>query len=184
MVLFADLKRYDFHKYGTRNRLFDKTDETFGCAIDLFHNKYADPLNKIFLENKNYRNRDSITVFCEFFGSKSFAGLHLKDDPKELILFDIWLHKYGLLGPRIFVKEFGHLEIPKIIYEGHINTEFAKAISDGKYEVVEGVVCKGGSGGNDLEMCKIKTSSYKEKLKTVFGDSGVWHNESGLQKVE
>ena len=40
----------------------------------------------------------------------------------------------------------------------------------GKYNVGEGVVCKGGSGGPDLWMAKIKTYAYMERLKQAFAD--------------
>jgi hypothetical protein len=35
---------------------------------------------------------------------------------------------------------------------------------------MEGVVCKGGMGGDDLWMVKIKTHAYMERLKNAFAD--------------
>jgi peptidase E len=40
----------------------------------------------------------------------------------------------------------------------------------GKYGVQEGVVCKGGTGGSDIWMVKIKTHSYMERLKKAFAE--------------
>ena len=53
--------------------------------------------------------------------------------------------------------------------------KFFDDIKQGRYNVVEGVVCKCGKGGNDLEMCKVKTNAYLQKLKEVFGESN-WKN--------
>jgi hypothetical protein len=44
---------------------------------------------------------------------------------------------------------------------------FGDPLADG---VVEGVVCKGGSGGVDVWMVKIKTYAYMERLKQAFAD--------------
>jgi hypothetical protein len=49
-----------------------------------------------------------IIVFFEFFGPNSFAGFHIKEDPKELVMFDILLvHKNNnrkLIPPHDFTK--------------------------------------------------------------------------------
>jgi hypothetical protein len=42
--------------------------------------------------------------------------------------------------------------------------------SGGKYRVDEGVICKGGSGGEDIWMVKIKTTAYMSKLQQAFAD--------------
>ena len=39
----------------------------------------------------------------------------------------------------------------------------------GKYDLKEGVVIKGGSGADDLWMCKVKTLGYLERLEQAFG---------------
>ena len=40
----------------------------------------------------------------------------------------------------------------------------------GRYGVDEGVVCKGGLGGDDLWMVKIKTDAYLQRLKQAFAE--------------
>ena len=40
----------------------------------------------------------------------------------------------------------------------------------GRYGVAEGVICKGGVGGDDVWMVKIKTYAYLERLKQAFAD--------------
>jgi hypothetical protein len=40
----------------------------------------------------------------------------------------------------------------------------------GKYQLDEGVICKGGTGGEDIWMVKIKTNAYMSKLKQAFAE--------------
>jgi len=157
-------RKKGFYKYGTRNHLFDTTDEIFGKAIPLFYSTYVKSLEKIFVDN---RLMEPITVFTEFFGAKSFAGLHDPEDEQELILFDVWIYKKGLIDPKTFIKIFNKIKKAEIIYSGNLNKEFIQDIKHGKYPVTEGVVCKGGKE-KGLWMRKIKTDAYIQKLKDTF----------------
>lgn len=168
-------KKKGWHKFGTRKTLFDETNEVFGPCIPIFMNTLADGIIDIIKSNKKWREKERITVFAEFVGPKSFAGIHdlEPDNPMEMVLFDVWLFKYGLIGPREFYQEFGNLRIPEVVYEGNLNDEFIAGVRRGDYNlgdgIEEGVVCKGGSGGHlDVWMAKIKTQAYLEKLKAVF----------------
>ena len=38
------------------------------------------------------------------------------------------------------------------------------------FGVAEGVICKGGTGGPDMWMVKIKTDAYLTRLKQAFAD--------------
>ena len=165
-----------WHKFGTRKRLFDHTDETFGPAIPIFMDTLAEGIIKVIKDNKKWRNNPRITAYAEFVGPKSFAGLHdlEPDNPMELVLFDVWLHQFGLIGPRDFSQAFSDLRTPEVVYEGNLNAEFIEAVRRGDYNlgdgIEEGVVCKGGSGGHrDIWMAKVKTTAYLDKLKEVFG---------------
>jgi hypothetical protein len=75
-----------------------------------------------------------------------------------------------MIGPRLFVADFGHLPIAQVIYEGKLTGKFAEDVRAGKYDVAEGVICKGGTGGSDLWMVKIKTYTYLERLKQAFAE--------------
>ena len=171
-----------FYKFGTRSRLFDETDKYFKDAIPLFMNRYSEPLSKIFKDNKRFRGVQRIYAFTEFFGKQSFAGLHKNDDPtRETLLFDIWIDRFGMLGPRDFINIFqDEVPIARKVYEGKINHTFMEDVRNGKYDVprtggefdiFEGVVCKGGSGGRDVWMAKIKTNQYLKKLKEVYANN-------------
>jgi len=120
---------------------------------------------------KNYRGIRNIIVFTEFFGPGSFAGRHT-DGPKELRLIDVNLYKKGIVDPREFIKNFGHLPFSaQVVYEGNMNEQLIQDVRKSRYDVDEGVVCKGGKG-HKMWMCKIKTEAYRRRLKEFFG--GEW----------
>ena len=178
-IRFSWNRKTGWCKAGTRHCLFDRTDPEYGCAIPLFMEKFGYELEKVFLENKVYRGTQQATVYLEFFGPHSFAGQHNpailgveSNDPKELILFDVNIHKKGFVSPRDFIRHFGHLHSAQVIYEGNLTDEFIWDIKTGKYPVWEGVVCKGGEG-HKLWFRKIKTHAYLGALKKFHGDNWV-----------
>jgi hypothetical protein len=127
-------------------------------------------LERTFREHPEYTGIQAFKAFTEFLGPNSFAGLHKEDDPKELRLFDVWAEPAGMIGPKQFVADFEHLPIARVVYEGRLTGKFAEDVRVGKYGVGEGVVCKGGVGGADVWMVKIKTYAYQERLKQAFAD--------------
>jgi len=172
-------KKRGFYKFGTRRRLFDESDPYLGKSVPIFMKTYSENLTKILVDNKRFRGAENVIVFAEFFGKESFAGQHKLDDPTlELILFDVSVHKFGFLGPRDFINIFEDIKIARKIYEGKPNGQFLENVRNGKFDVprngewdiMEGAVCKGGSGGTDLWMAKVKTYKYMEKLKEVYKD--------------
>jgi hypothetical protein len=171
---------FGWHSFGTRRDAFNLTDagtaqftqahaNLDGCAA-LFVSTLAEGIEQVFRQNANYQSFPSVKVFTEFLGPASFAGLHKADEAKELRLFDVWAEPFGMIGPRQFVADFGHLGIARVVYEGKLTGQFAEDVRLDKYGTPEGVVCKGGAGGDDLWMCKIKTQSYQERLKQAFAD--------------
>lgn len=171
---------FGWHAFGTRRDAFNLTDagiaEFVGKhshlrqCVDLFHATLARELDRVFRENSRYTEVQQFKAFAEFLGPQSFAGLHREDDPKELRLFDVFIEPSGFLGPKEFVTDFGHLPIARVVYEGRLTGRFMEDVRSGKYGVEEGVVCKGGTGGHDVWMLKIKTNAYLERLKQAFAD--------------
>jgi len=171
---------FGWHSFGTRRDEFNLTDEGIarfalahanldGCAA-VFLDTLAQGIEEVFLNNPNYAEFASLKVFTEYLGPESFAGLHKTGDAKELRLFDVWAEPFGMIGPKQFVADFGHLRIARVVYEGKLTGQFAEDVRLNKYNTPEGVVCKGGAGGSDLWMCKIKTQSYQERLRQAFAD--------------
>lgn len=159
--------------------LLDQSSDLGKGAIDLFTKKYADDLEKIFKTDKYFKGVDSIVVFGEYFGAKSFAGMHHADDTKDFVLFDVSPHKKGMMGPAQFLDLFGHLDVAELLYNGPLSHQMILNIREGLFDssskrsirtlVPEGVICKGGDR-HDLWMCKIKTHAYLAKLKERYKD--------------
>jgi hypothetical protein len=167
---FEWTKKSGWVKYGTRKRLFDSSDVAFGEAIDIFNDTLAVGLDEVFRDK--YAKAEKITAYAEFLGKKSFAGQHIKDDPKELVLFDVSVHKKGLVSPSDFIEHFGHLNSAEVIYDGLMDQDFIDRVRNGHYQLDEGVIVKGGSG-HQLWMCKIKTLTYLAKLKETYGSDWI-----------
>ena len=64
--------------------------------------------------------------------------------------------------PWIYPGEYVREDVRKGKYDG---------IRNGEFDIFEGVVCKGGSGGRDIWMAKIKTHKYLQKLKEVYANN-------------
>jgi hypothetical protein len=167
-------KKRGWYKFGTRTQLLDESTPIFGTAIPLFLQKYGDDLPKVFKADSQFRGADTVTVFAEWFGAKSFAGRHLPEDSKDIVLFDVNPLKKGFLGPKRFVDTFGHLKVAEVLEISEMSPELVDRVRSGqlivesKYdvraEVPEGVICKGGDG-HAIWMAKIKTQRYYEELK-------------------
>jgi hypothetical protein len=159
-------KKKGWWKFGSRNVLIYQPE--LKPAIDLFVNKYGDSIPKVLRDNKEFRDIRECTVFCEFFGEHSFAGLHI-DEPKDIVLFDVNPLRKGILAPRQFLKFFGHLHIPKVVYEGNFNQIFIREVREGKYPVKEGVVAKGlksqGKPPHNIWTAKVKTLEWLRLLR-------------------
>jgi hypothetical protein len=171
---------FGWHAFGTRRDEFNLTDagvELFSQkhahlrqCVEVFRATLAEGLEGVFRDHPTYREFQPFKVFTEFLGPNSFAGLHKENDPKELRLFDVLAEPHGIIAPGQFVADFGHLHAARVVYQGKLTGKFAEDVRVGKYGVAEGVVCKGGVGGPDLWMVKIKTYAYMERLKQAFAD--------------
>lgn len=171
---------FGWHAFGTRRDSFNLTSEGIAAfrathvhlaeAPDVFQATLAEPLNQMFQSHVEYVAFQSLTAFTEFVGDHSFAGLHKPDEPKRVVLFDVRADEYGFVGPEKFVTDFGHLPIPRVVYRGKVTGQFTNAVRNGEYGVEEGVVIKGGNGGTDVWMAKVKTAAYLARLKAAFAD--------------
>ena len=168
-------RKRGWYKYGTRNVMVDKNTPMFGDAIDIFLNKYGEDLDDVF--RKKYKRVDSFVVFGEFFGENSFAGKHIDEDKKDIILFDVNQFKRGFLPPNEFIDNFGHLDIPKIVYKGIYDEELVDRVKSNQLNLKEGVICKGTiktkSEGEIVWMTKIKTIEWINKVKLLYGEKAL-----------
>jgi hypothetical protein len=158
-------RKNGFFKFGSRNVLIDDKHKDLGKSISLMQSKYEDDLSNIFRKERF----DKVTCFFEFFGPNSFGGQHNPNDDHSIILLDINPHKRGILDPRQFLKMVGHLDVPRLLYQGKANAEFENSVRDSSINITfEGVVCK-GMYRNTLVMFKIKSNAWIEKLKQFCG---------------
>lgn len=181
-----------FDLYGSRRELIDESHPFLGDAVRIFKQDYQDELTKFFRKDKDYRNEREIVVYGEFFGPNSFAGIHVTADPKELVIFDALIgHKNRhFLKPMDFIHDFQSLvKTPPVLYMGTMNdqliadvrnglyTEEFHKLTDHKFKLFEGMVCKGTQGRGDfsgnLWMCKIKTQEYFDALRRKGGEDWV-----------
>lgn len=154
-----------FYKFGTKNQLIDENQKPFGRAIQLLKDKYAADMEMVFKEHKW---RDAICFF-ELWGPSSFAGTHNFQEDLTVTLFDVNPYKEGILEPREFIKYFGHLDTPKVLYEGRVSVELFDKVKQSILPgmTFEGVVCKGASDNNARMpvMFKIKSKAWLDRLK-------------------
>ncbi len=139
---FWDQKR-GWHSTGTRYRWFKTATPMFGPAVEQFQREYARGIVETLRRYKEYRGVTELVAFCEFFGPSTFSGLHREDEPKELILFDIYVPDRGFVFPSDFIAHFGHVKTPKVVYEGNFSRAFIEDVQAGKYPVVEGSLPRG-----------------------------------------
>jgi hypothetical protein len=165
-----------WHRFGSRRRLLDPSVPFLGEAIRLILDGYGDGLARAFADYPLSRRPREATVYFEFLGPHSFAGIH---DPAELgvpanepfrvVLIDVNLHRRGLVCADEFVQRFGHLGIPRVVHRGVLTREFVADVRAGRYGDGEGVICKGGEA-HGRWMAKVKTDAYRCRLKAFFQD--------------
>ena len=177
-----------FHLFGSRHQLFDKSHPHLAGAIDSFNESYSEPLARIFKDSKLFSKPKEIIVFGEYYGIKSFAGVHDPEDKtKRFVMFDVLLvykdHVEFLL-PQYFTEYFlSKVAIPNIVFDGKLNDEFIQDVRDNNLSdpLIEGVICKGtksnGAFRGKTWMCKIKTTSYLNKLKERYGNDWIKYGE-------
>ena len=157
--------RYDLDEMGIAE--FNEAHPGLEASPSLFWNNFAIPLEKIFRENSKYQFPE-LTVFTEFLGTNSFAGMHEPDEPKDLVLLDVETPN-GMVAPEEFIEDFKDLKIAEVIYRGKATGQFIEDVRRGKYNVEEGVVCKGvDRQTKEIWMAKIKTNAYMQRLKQTF----------------
>lgn len=164
-----------FYKFGSRKRLFDKSDPMLGPAIELFQDTVAKELahRMLMLRPKI----EEFTAYTEYFGASSFAGRHDNAEAKSLKLIDVWEHKQGFLKPSVlYTLTSGTSWEPTVIMGGALTYDYLQEVRDGtvlKPEQdgpPEGAVFKAWDPERkEVKMIKIKTVAYLKRLQETFG---------------
>lgn len=173
-----------FDVFGTRTQLINEDDEFWGQMVRLFKSSLSAALDDKFRNDKEYRHDREIIVFGEFFGKNSFAGRHIDEDEKRIVIFDVLRgHKQRKFVPPLdFIKEFQEIvPIPNVIYHGNLNEEFIQSVRRNDFGLNEGVICKGtkpvGNAVGGIWQCKIKTQDYFDRLKLRFANEWMKYAE-------
>ena len=178
-------RKRGFYKFGTRSVMIDIKDENFGKTIPIFLDKYNDSLSKVFIDK--YKKVENFVVFAEYFGKNSFAGQHDPEDNMDIVLFDVNQYKRGIISPYEFINNFGHLSIPKIIYEGKYTNELINDIRNNIYNLSEGVVAKGlYKSKKDSEFIwrvKVKTDLWLHQVKELYGEKALLDELNGDRDI-
>ena len=161
--------RYDLDAVGISQ--FSAAHVGLEAAATIFLSEWAEPLTEVLREH-NFYDSNELIVFTEFLGPNSFAGRHRSEDPKQLVLFDLQTD-FGFLHPNKFIDHFAALPIARVVYQGKLTGKFSQQVREGRYDVNEGVVCKGGDD-KSIWMVKIKTNAYMDRLKQAFASD--WEN--------
>jgi len=159
-----------FGKYGTRREAIHKN-SPFAEGIGIFEERLAEPLDLLFRTQKIFRGVDRITVYGEFYGDSSFAGIHKWDEPHDISVFDIFLFKKGFLPPMEFkhITDGIHINTPRFFLSQQFNQGLVDKINTGFFGLEEGMVCKGVEDGK-VFMFKIKTDEWLKRVKTMYGE--------------
>jgi len=161
-------RKRGFSKFGRRNGLLDHSTPVLLEAPDLILEKYGDDLARAFRKLR----WNKATAFLEFCGPGSFCGVHL-DEPHTVTLFDIAADKKGILEPKVFVKQFGHLDHATLLHRGAFNRSLEEQVRSGTLPgmTFEGVVVKGGyKRPGQPWMFKVKNGAWLERLRARCGE--------------
>lgn len=154
-----------FHKWGRRHGLLDDSNPHLKKAPPIFMTKYATKLDEIFRKER----WQEVTVFFEFFGSRSFAGTHYDDDTYNVVVFDLSIYKKGIIKPVDFEKLLrDKVDLPGLIDISSVGQDrIAEFQNFDSYKerdpnVIRPRICEG---------VVLKSANYTYKIKTL-----VWLN--------
>lgn len=161
-------KKKGFYKFGSRNRLLGTDQEFISEAEGIIRTNFERDLDDIF-RNKRY---ERAMAFFEFYGERSFAGTH-HPEPHDVALIDVAPYKKGITLPIEFLSLYGHLNVPRVLFQGKITEGFIDAVKDGSLDdmTFEGVVCKGADPKNGKLICmyKVKNREWINRLRDYCG---------------
>jgi hypothetical protein len=158
---------HGFTKFGSRTELI-LNNNPFQEAVTIFESKYAEELNRILYDSVFFRNTPVVTLFGEFFGKDSFAGVHNWTKPHDLVFFDAFVFKNGFIPPSDFMNIFNKVPLQKIITTGILNSTVVSMIEK-NIDFEEGIVYKGVEN-KKIFMGKIKTYKWLHKVRELYGE--------------
>ena len=169
-----------FHKWGRRHGLLDDSNPHLKKAPPIFMAKYGVQLDRIFRAERY----QEVTVFFEFFGTKSFAGTHYDDDAYDVVVFDISIYKKGMMKPADFEKLLrGKVDLPNLVDVKPVginliselqNLEADKIVAPnnvGDAHLVRPRICEGVVLKSANYVFKVKRLEWLDALKGLCGEN-------------
>lgn len=161
-------KKRGFYKFGARHTHLS---EPYRDEVIQLIEFQREPLQEVFRK----RRWDRSTLFFEFYGAHSLAGIHLPNDPKMVALIDAADPFDQIMDPRDFEGFFnGRVQTAALLGRGNFNREMANQVRNGTFPgmTFEGVVVKGPAQQKDRlpVMFKCKNQDWYEKVRSTFGD--------------
>jgi hypothetical protein len=155
-----------WYKVGTRTRLLDPADPVFGPALPMFLAQSAEPLAAL----ARRQRWQGLVVFAEWWGAKSFAGVHVPGDAMALTVFDLAPLRKGILPPTEFRKLVeGLVPTPRFLGRTRWTRGYVERVRAGEVEGItfEGVVGKAPGKQGPL-MAKAKTQAWLNRVKALY----------------
>ena len=159
-------RKQGWFRFGSRRRLLEREHPTFGKSMAMFEDGFAETFERFATDGKH----DSMVVYCEFWGPRSFAGEHDESDDHVLTPIDVAIYKKGLLATDSFVEQFGGKFDLGYLGEQTWDKGFVDAVRTSTLEGMsfEGVVGKAGSG-HKRNAIKLKSKAWVEKVIQQYG---------------
>jgi len=176
---------HGFKSFGTRRDSFPYSEEGFKEFADAHPGLERAP--EVFKEFESFlsdvlftnHSGAKFTVFTEYLGPFSFAGQHKPGDLMTHIIIDV-MKGNKFLPPEKFIDLFHSdwamengakfLRTANLVYQGKYSGQLVDDVRNGKFPVKEGVVIK-GVHYKEVEMFKVKTNAYMQRLQEEFKDN-------------
>lgn len=168
-----------FDKWGSRSQTFDPNnpeDAAFKPALPLFEKAFAEPLARIFTDNR----WPKVTAFFELWQPNSLGGVFVEGEPYHLSLIDVAPDRQCIIGPKDYVKLFeGKVPIAAFLGIANWTRGFVELIRVGQVDGItfEGCVAKKGERHHQFR-AKAKTQKWIDAILARYGE------EKGRQIVE
>lgn len=162
-------KRGHFYKFGSRKQLLTTEQGVITKAPALLEEGMGEQLERYLID---MAHADRCILYFEFYGDRSFAGIHHEDDDHRLVLLDIELYKKGFIHQSEYLRATERYDIdrPAHLRRTTITPEFEQRVRNGELGTFEGVVCKGRTATDKYGkpiMFKIKNQAWIDKVKAV-----------------
>lgn len=166
-------KKRGFYKWGSKGEMRAENDRIYGAAFALFRQELTPHLEDVLTRQKHLRQSiESATIFAEYWGDRSIAGMHEPGDRMRVTLVDLAVGRAGstsFVSPEDFLALTAYFPkdlAAQFLGKHEVDGPLVQAIRANAWKtpLKEGVVAK-ALRGNQTHMVKIKTNEWKERVR-------------------